>query len=190
MESTNGRRIVIVLFIISMMAGACAPYHATTRPMHYKAKGRASWYGPGFAGRKTANGERFNPGAMTAAHRKLPFGTTVRVTHLENGKSVIVRINDRGPFIGGRIIDLSKAAAGKLDMLGTGTARVEVLALTAPGINDNTLILKDKKEEIEGDFQEEIEEEFEEKVEEDPEPADDIEGTIDDPPESPEEPFF
>lgn len=72
--------------------------------------GMASWYGPGFHGKRTASGERYNMYAMTAAHRTLPFGTTVRVTNLKNNKSVVVRINDRGPFKAGRVIDLSKAA--------------------------------------------------------------------------------
>jgi rare lipoprotein A len=73
--------------------------------------GKASWYGPGFHGRRTASGERFNTHAHTAAHRSLPFGTMVRVTSQRNGRSVVVRINDRGPFVRGRIIDLSKASA-------------------------------------------------------------------------------
>jgi rare lipoprotein A len=79
--------------------------------------GRASWYGPGFNGRSTANGERFNQGALTAAHKSLPFGTKVRVVNKKNGKSLVVRINDRGPFIKGRIIDLSKGAAQKLGFI-------------------------------------------------------------------------
>ncbi len=91
--------------------------------------GRASYYGPGFQGRSTASGERFNMYDLTAAHRTLPFGTKVQVTNLSNGKSVTVRINDRGPFKRGRIIDLSKAAAGKIDMISSGTARVRVKVL-------------------------------------------------------------
>lgn len=71
---------------------------------------KASWYGPGFNGKRTASGERFNMHAMTAAHRTLPFGSKVRVTNRKTGKAVVVKINDRGPFVGGRIIDLSKAA--------------------------------------------------------------------------------
>lgn len=89
-------------------------------------RGIASWYGPGFQGRPTASGERFNTNAMTAAHRHLPFGTRVQVTNLRNGRSVIVRINDRGPFIRGRIIDLSAAAARTLGLLQAGTAPVSV----------------------------------------------------------------
>jgi rare lipoprotein A len=83
--------------------------------------GKASWYA---LTSKTASGERMNPSAMTAAHRSLPFGTKVRVTNSRNGKSVIVRINDRGPFIRGRIIDLSKAAAGHLGFIGAGHTSV------------------------------------------------------------------
>jgi rare lipoprotein A len=83
--------------------------------------GKASWYA---LYSKTASGERMNPSAMTAAHRSLPFGTKVRVTNSRNGKSVIVRINDRGPFIRGRIIDLSKAAAQRIGMVRSGHAAV------------------------------------------------------------------
>lgn len=92
-------------------------------------QGKASWYGPGFHGRRTANGERFNTEAYTAAHRSLPFGTKVRVTNLSNGQAVVVRINDRGPYIGGRVIDLSKAAAQAIGMIRSGTApvRIEIL---------------------------------------------------------------
>ena len=92
-------------------------------------RGIASFYGAYFAGKKTASGERFNPSRMTAAHRYLPFGTRVRVTNMRNGRSVVVRINDRGPFIRGRVIDLSKGAARVIRMVGRGIApvRVEVL---------------------------------------------------------------
>lgn len=92
-------------------------------------EGIASWYGPGFHGKTTANGERYNQFAMTAAHKILPLGTTVRVTHLKNGKSIIARINDRGPFVDDRVIDLSRAAATRLDMMGTGTARVRIQSI-------------------------------------------------------------
>ena len=91
--------------------------------------GIASWYGGYFHGRRTANGERYNQNAMTAAHRHLPFGTRVRVVNLNNGRSTIVRINDRGPFIRGRIIDLSAAAAGEIGMRGAGIAQVRVEVL-------------------------------------------------------------
>ena len=86
--------------------------------------GGASWYGPGFHGKKAASGERFNENAMTAAHRSLPFGTVVSVVDQRTGKSVQVKINDRGPFHKGRIIDLSKAAATKLGFRNAGTTKV------------------------------------------------------------------
>lgn len=88
------------------------------------ARGKASWYGPGFDGRRTASGERFDMNALTAAHRTLPFGTRVRVRNLHNGQEVVVRINDRGPYARDRIIDLSKAAAAALGLLQAGEAPV------------------------------------------------------------------
>ncbi|MFV3411415.1 septal ring lytic transglycosylase RlpA family protein [Pseudomonas nitroreducens] len=95
----------------------------------YRAEGTASYYGKAHHGKRTASGERFNQNALTAAHRTLPFGTRVRVTNLDNDRSVVVRINDRGPFGRGRIIDVSKAAAEQLNMLRTGTARVRLEGL-------------------------------------------------------------
>lgn len=92
----------------------------------------ASWYGPGFAGRHTANGEVFDPSQLTAAHKELPFNTLVRVHNLENGRSVVVRINDRGPFKPGRIIDLSRAGAEAIGMIGSGVAHVQLELLTLP----------------------------------------------------------
>lgn len=86
--------------------------------------GQASWYGPGFAGNRTANGETYDPSQLTAAHRSLPFNTRVRVTNQRNGRSVVVRVNDRGPFVGGRVIDLSAAAADVIGMRGSGVAPV------------------------------------------------------------------
>lgn len=96
-------------------------------------RGIASWYGKDFHGKKTSNGEVYNMYAMTAAHKTLPLGTYVRVRNLDNGKEVDVRVNDRGPFVAGRIIDLSYAGAKALDMVGPGTARVEVTALGKAG---------------------------------------------------------
>jgi rare lipoprotein A len=93
----------------------------------YSEEGIASWYGPGFHGRKTANGERFNTNELTAAHKTLPFNTLVKVTNLENGKTTVVRINDRGPFARGRIIDLSMAAKNEIDMGGTVKVRIEIV---------------------------------------------------------------
>lgn len=97
----------------------------------YDRTGTASWYGRAFHGRRTANGERFNMNAMTAAHPTLPLSTLVRVTNLDNGRSVTVRVNDRGPFARGRIIDLSRAGARALGFEARGTARVRV-SVVAP----------------------------------------------------------
>jgi len=91
--------------------------------------GQASWYGPGFYGNRTASGEVFRPGTLTAAHRWLPFGTRVRVTNLYNGRSTVVRINDRGPFHGGRIIDLAHGAATELGVTSSGVAQVKLEVL-------------------------------------------------------------
>lgn len=96
-------------------------------------EGEASWYGPGLEGNQTANGEAFDMNALTAAHPSLPFGTKVRVTNLENGKSVVVRINDRGPYAKDRVIDLTKAAAEKIDILDSGVAEVRIERLKEEG---------------------------------------------------------
>lgn len=110
---------------------------AATRPVVSKkalipvTEGKASFYADQFHGRKTANGETFNMRNLTAAHPSLPFGTWVRVTNLRNGKDVIVRINDRGPFVKGRIIDLSIGAAKEIGLIKSGTARVKLEALTS-----------------------------------------------------------
>lgn len=91
--------------------------------------GMASWYGPNFHGKLTANGETFNMNDLTAAHKTLPFNTVVKVENLDNNRSVIVRINDRGPYVGDRIIDLSKKSAEEVDMIGAGTANVRIVYL-------------------------------------------------------------
>ncbi|RVU20702.1 septal ring lytic transglycosylase RlpA family protein [Methylobacterium oryzihabitans] len=109
--------LVAATGIASLQAGT--PAHAQS--------GAASWYGPGFQGRRTANGERFNTHAYTAAHRRLPFGTRVRVTNTSNGRSVVVRINDRGPYVGGRVIDLSQASARAIGIHGVAKVRVSRL---------------------------------------------------------------
>lgn len=99
------------------------------RPV-FKEIGEASWYGPGFHGKETASGETFDTNRMTAAHPSLPLGTKVKVTNLEENKSVEVKINDRGPYAKGRVIDLSRAAAKKLNMVEDGTAKVKIVAKT------------------------------------------------------------
>lgn len=105
------------------------PKNIALGPVRFSLSGMASWYGPGFHGRRSANGEIYNQNALTAAHPRLPFGTRVRVTNKHTGRSVVVRINDRGPYAGGRIIDLSAAAARTIGVIQTGVApvRVEVL---------------------------------------------------------------
>lgn len=108
-------------------------YHVLRSSRGFVQRGIASWYGTKFHGRRTASGEPYDMYAMTAAHRTLPIPTFVRVTNLRNGRSVIVRINDRGPFVRNRILDLSWAAAAKLGMLPQGTAPVEIRAIDPRG---------------------------------------------------------
>jgi rare lipoprotein A len=122
------------LYIWAAMAALMTPHLETPQfqmPDDYKSErgaelggGIASYYGNKFAGRRTASGETYRPGAYTAAHRTLPFGTRIVVTHAGNGRQVTVRVNDRGPFVRGRVIDLSYAAAQKIGLQQTGTARV------------------------------------------------------------------
>ncbi len=109
-------------------------YYPREQP-DYDETGIASWYGPTFYGRHTANGEMYDGNALTAAHKTLPMPINVRVTNLENGKSLVVRVNDRGPYARGRIIDLSKRAAELLDVVETGTARVRVTYVGQADIN-------------------------------------------------------
>jgi rare lipoprotein A len=130
-------RAWLVLPVFALLAGCStapdrrhpAPEASPTwkAPGDELARGMASWYGPGFQGRRTASGERFDMNDFTAAHRTLPFGTRLRVRNVSNGREVIVRINDRGPWSGSRIIDLSKAAAARLDLLQAGEAPVVLL---------------------------------------------------------------
>jgi rare lipoprotein A len=122
----------VIVMILVTGAASCGKKTARIRPPAAAARigttetGIASWYGIPYHGRRTASGEVYDMEQHTAAHRKLPFETWVEVTNLENGKVVDVRINDRGPFVGKRIIDLSQAAARDIDMLGPGTARVRI----------------------------------------------------------------
>jgi len=108
-------------------------YHVLETSEGYEAEGIASWYGEEFQGRRTSSGEPYDMYGMTAAHRTLPIPTYVEVTNLENSRTVVVRVNDRGPFHPDRLIDLSYAAARKLGIVGAGTARVRVRALEAGG---------------------------------------------------------
>jgi rare lipoprotein A len=147
------RLALAVAFSLGAVAG-CAHHHVTQAPVRaplpqpsvapsapprsagqqpeYVEEGVASWYGVPFNGHRTSNGEIYDMYQMTAAHRTLPFGAVVRVTNLRNGKQTEVRINDRGPFVVGRIIDLSLSAAQAIEMIGTGTAPVRLEAISGP----------------------------------------------------------
>jgi rare lipoprotein A len=145
-----------IIFLISELMGCGAPqkrpetqpgrpkpyrvgktwYHPVSDATDFRQKGKASWYGKKFHGKKTSSGETYDMYAMTAAHKTLPLGTYVRVHNLSNSKAVEVRINDRGPFVRGRIIDLSYSAAKKLGIIGPGTAPVEIVALGTPNNAD------------------------------------------------------
>jgi rare lipoprotein A len=148
---------LVIAAVLVLVLGGCAPYEprsyppghpATQRPYTingktyypitsadgYWERGWASWYGRQFHGRKTANGEVFNMYAMTAAHKTLPMNTMLLVRNLDNGRQTVVRVNDRGPFVKGRVIDLSYGAANELAMVRSGVASIEIIAMgEAPG---------------------------------------------------------
>jgi rare lipoprotein A len=113
----------VALVGVAVLLSFYGPYHET---------GIASWYGPGFDGNYTANGEIYDMSGISAAHKTLPFGTIVRVVELSTGRSVVVRINDRGPFVEGRIIDLSKGAAAELGIVEKGITKVGLRILRWP----------------------------------------------------------
>jgi rare lipoprotein A len=134
MFRARARGVEWVRIAVAAVSLAAASGCASTRPTHGhpgSEAGMASYYGDAHQGRRTANGERFDMHALTAAHRTLPFGTRVKVTNLDNGRSVVVRINDRGPYVKGRVIDLSKAAARELRFLDRGTTRVRLEVVSA-----------------------------------------------------------
>ncbi len=115
----NNKQIQLYSFILlSLIISSCGSV--------VKQTGQASWYGNEYDGRKTASGEVFHQNRLTAAHKTLPFGTRLKVKNLTNGKTVKVRVNDRGPFVKGRILDLSKGAAKKINMINQGVAEVEI----------------------------------------------------------------
>ena len=122
------KRLLGVCALLSLLTG-CASHDVD--PRGYDKTGTASYYGARHHGKRTASGEPFNQNALTAAHPRLPFGTRLLVTNLSNKKSVVVRVNDRGPYTRGRIIDVSRKAAQQLGMLRSGTAKVRV-----QGLND------------------------------------------------------
>jgi rare lipoprotein A len=124
------RQSIFFLLLLTLTAGCSAT--PTKSPAHgsgYKTSGKASYYADKFQGRKTASGERYDQNAKTAAHRTLPFGTKVKVTNVKNGRSVVVRINDRGPFVKGRIIDLSRSAFARIGDPRAGVIRVKIEVL-------------------------------------------------------------
>ena len=121
------QKAAVAAMLASCSIFAAAPGVAGEKPKVSRSiSGAASWYGGKFHGRLTANGERYDMNKLTAAHKTLPFGTKVRVTNRANGKSVVVRINDRGPYVGGRAIDLSRGAATAVGMLHSGVAKVKL----------------------------------------------------------------
>jgi len=130
-------KLGLPLALLTFGACATAPHQSSSTPRveptipspetsSYRATGVASWYGGKFHGRRTASGSRFNQNALTCAHRTLPFGSQLKVTNIANGKSVLVQVNDRGPAIRSRLIDLSKAAAKELDFIKRGTTQVQL----------------------------------------------------------------
>jgi rare lipoprotein A len=136
--TTTWRSILFVLCVAcaareeESRAPSRRPAPTASAPSGQLQRGHAAYYAQRFHGRKTASGERFDVNKLTAAHRKLPFGTRVKVTNLKNGRSVVVRINDRGPYARGGLIDLSPAAARQLDMIKDGTVPVTVEVLSRP----------------------------------------------------------
>lgn len=135
-RGTRAGALLPLLAALLLASAACAgrrgPEARPVRP-GWEQTGLASWYGEPFHGRITASGERYDQEGMTAAHRSLPFGTWVRVENLDSGESIRVRITDRGPFVEGRIIDLSRAAARDLDLIGPGTGRVRITVVDVSG---------------------------------------------------------
>jgi rare lipoprotein A len=131
----RGALAALALLGVVAAVAACAEKRGPTAPAAVSAEparrfvGLASWYGQPHHGRSTASGERYDMYRLTAAHRTLPFGTRLRVTSVENGRSVVVRVNDRGPYVAGRLLDLSYGAAKTLEIVGDGVARVEVVIL-------------------------------------------------------------
>jgi rare lipoprotein A len=125
----RARAVVLLPCLLALACGVKRAPDQPADPPGFVETGVASWYGGKFHGRRTASGEVYDMYGLTAAHRTLPFGTVVRVTHLENRRSVEVRITDRGPFIKGRVIDLSYAAAKRLDMIREGVARVKLVVV-------------------------------------------------------------
>ncbi len=128
-QSDTGPLMMLFRLAIALCAAILTVPLAATDAFAASQQGIASYYGQKFHGRKTASGERYDHNAMTAAHRTAPFGSQIRVTNLSNGRSVVVRVNDRGPWVRGRVVDVSGAAARQLGMTGRGLTRVSVSPL-------------------------------------------------------------
>ena len=128
------RRLICFLLPLLLLAGCTTRKAPATEPMRKgdEQRGLASWYGKPYHGRPTASGEIYNMRKVSAAHRTLPLGTVVKVTNLNNGRTLVVRINDRGPFVEGRIIDLSYKAAKKLGMVEAGVVPVKLVVKSVP----------------------------------------------------------
>jgi rare lipoprotein A len=124
--------IALVLFLSACASTGARPSTTSRTPKAKPQVGEASWYGPGFHGRRTASGEIFDMHAISAAHRTLPLGTVIEVRNLENGRTLVARVNDRGPWVHGRIVDLSMAAAEELGLYRSGVARVRVTVVGGP----------------------------------------------------------
>jgi rare lipoprotein A len=129
------RRLVVAMTVIVTLVYGCRTTTPPPAPVPEKLQGVASWYGEEFAGRTTANGEIFDPSQLTAAHRTLPFGTVLDITNMKTSQTVRVRVNDRGPYIGGRIIDLSYAAAQRIGLIEPGLGEVQI-AVVRMGAGD------------------------------------------------------
>lgn len=121
------QKLLSAIFMLFLLASCHRKLKPTTTVKDCEQTGLASYYGGKFIGKPTASGEIFDANKLTAAHKTLPFGTKVLVTNLANNKSVVVRVNDRGPFIAGRIIDLSEAAAKKIDMIQQGVQKIKIV---------------------------------------------------------------
>lgn len=146
MKSLQGTLLIVLgIFVLTgcgMSKETLDADYASTENARAIENGISSWYGPNFHGKLTANGEIYDMNGVTAAHRTLPFGTILLVENLDNGKTVQVRVNDRGPYAKNRIIDLSKGAAERIDMIGPGTARVRLYLLEGDIENSRVTDLK------------------------------------------------
>lgn len=128
-EAATRRLAVVVVAVAGLLLGGCSAARPAMRPGAAEWVATASWYGPKYDGRPTASGEIYDMNGLTAAHRSLPFGTRLRVTYPSTGKSVVVKVNDRGPFVRGRELDLSYGAAQAIGLVQAGVARVSVQRL-------------------------------------------------------------